>query len=199
MALSDLTEKILSDAKTDAEKIKAEATAEADSILAAARADLEVGREKLKKEAGRIAEEKYLNIVTLAKMEARNRILETKQKMVAEVFIRVRKKMESMDAPTFRKFTLNLLSRFPPSETTEVLAGRKHAGLVNDELIRELNGKIKGKAKGSFVLSSKPGSFDWGFRLFSGEMQVDLTFGSILESFRQDMETEITRILFTKG
>ncbi|MCE1247035.1 MAG: hypothetical protein LWY06_10360 [Firmicutes bacterium] len=199
MALSDLTEKILADAKAEAQKIISDAKAEAESLLAEARADLEAGREKLGRETERIAREKYTNIVTLAKIEARNRTLLSRQKMISRVFERVREKMEAMEPSVFEKFAFNLLLRFPPSEITEIQMGRKHSGFDSSKLILELNRKISGKSGGKFVLASKPADFDWGFKLFSGEMQVDLTFGSLVESYRLEMETEISRILFTKG
>ncbi|MCD4782675.1 MAG: V-type ATP synthase subunit E [Candidatus Eremiobacteraeota bacterium] len=196
MSLVDLTEKIINDAKEEAVRIEKESTAEAEGIVAHARNGLEKEREKLRKEAERIANEKYQNIVTLARINARNKVLETKQNLIDEVFILVKKKIGDMSPDNFKKYALRLISSFPPNEETMLVVGKKYRSVIDDDFVRQLNEKIKGKCRGRFVLDKKDSKFDSGFYLVTGNVQIDLTFDSILKSIREDMELEIIKILF---
>lgn len=196
MPLVDLTNKIISDAQEEAARIEKDSTAEAEEIIAHARNELERKREKLRKEAERIANEKYQNIVTLARINARNKVLETKQKLIDEVFSTVKKKIGDISPDNFKKYALRLISSFPPDEETMLVVGKKYRSIVDDNFVRQLNKMIKGKCRGRFVLDKKVPTFKSGFYLVTRNVQIDLTFDSILKSIREDMELEIIKILF---
>ncbi len=198
MSLNDLTQKILSDAGMEAEEIEKNASLQADTIISDANSQLEKEREKLRKEAERLANEKYQNIVTLSRIEARNKVLERKQQIINEVFTKVRKKLEEMDATTFKTFAMNLLSNFPPEDKAILVVGKKHKSLIDKDFVQKLNQKVQKKG-GSFVLSDKEPDFNDGFRLVTGDVQIDLSFDSILKSVREDIEIDIIKTLFGKG
>ena len=199
MSLNDLTQKILNDARMEAEEIEKIASLQADDIVSKANSELEKEREKLRKEAERLANEKYQNIVTLSRIEARNKVLERKQELINEVFTKVRKKMEDMDAAAFKSFTVSLLSKFPPEGRSILIVGKKHTSLINKEFVQKLNQQIQKKGSGSFVLSEREPDFEDGFRLVMGDVQVDLSFDSILKTVREDVEMDIINTLFGKG
>jgi len=196
MSLVDLTEKIISDAQEEAARIEKDSTAEAEEIIAHARNELEKEREKLRKEAERIANEKYQNIVTLARINARNKVLETKQKLIDEVFSTVKKKIGDMSPEDFKKYAFRLLSSFLPEEETMLLVGKKYCSIIDEDFVKNLNVKIRGKCSGKYVLDKKEPKFDNGFYLVTKNVQIDLTFDSILKSIREDMELEVINILF---
>lgn len=198
MSLNDLTQKILNDARMEAEEIEKSASLQADAIVSNANSELEKEREKLRKEAERLANEKYQNIVTLSRIEARNKVLERKQELINEVFAKVREKMDDMDAATFKTFAVSLLSKFPPEDKVILMVGKKQKSIINKDFVQKLNQQVQKKG-GSFVLSERESDFDNGFRLVTGDVQIDLSFDSILKSVREDMEMDIIKTLFGKG
>lgn len=199
MSLNDLTQKILNDARMEAEEIEKIASLQADDIISKANSELEKEREKLRKEAERLANEKYQNIVTLSRIEARNKVLERKQELINEVFTKVRKKMEDMDPAAFKNFAVSLLSKFPPEDKAVLMVGKKYKSIIDKDFVQKLNRQVQNQAKGSFVLSEKESDFEDGFRLVMGDVQVDLSFDSILKTVREDMEMDIIKTLFGKG
>lgn len=198
MSLNDLTQKILNDSRMEAEEIEKNASLQADAIVSKANSELEKEREKLRKEAERLANEKYQNIVTLSRIEAKNKVLESKQQLIEEVFTKVRKKLENMDNASYKTFAINLLSNFPPEGKAILLVGKKHKSLIDKDFVQKLNRNVQ-RSGGSFVLSDRESDFNNGFRLVTGDVQIDLSFDSILKSVREDMEIDIINTLFGKG
>jgi len=198
MSRADLTEKILKDARAEAAEIEKKADSNAERLIARAREDLEKDRERLNKEAERIAGEKYQNIVTLSHIEARNKTLETKQNLITEVFDLVRKRMNELEGVEFKKFALNLLSNFPPEEKTFLVVGSNHTSIIDASFVKELNQKVRDKARGEFVLTETGPKIKNGFYLLTGNIQIDLTFKSILKTIHEEMELEIIQKLFGK-
>lgn len=198
MSLADLTEKIINDARMEADQMAKGSADEADKIIADAREELEKDREKLAREAERIAAERYQNIITLARIQSRNKVLETKQKLLDEVFSIVRKKMVELKPERFKEFALKILSRFPPEEKTLLVVGKAHKSIIDAKFVEQLNRMTADRAKEKFVLSGDGPDIQYGFYLISGDIQVDLTFESILKTIREELEMQIIGILFGK-
>ena len=200
MSLNDLTKKIINDARIEAEEIENNAGIQADKIIEEAKAQLQKEKEKLAREAERMADEKYQNIVTLSRIEAKNKVLERKQSLIDEVFEQARKKLESMDNKTFRNFAMNLLAKFPPDEKTTLVVGKKHKSVITKDFVQQLNSLVKKNAKGSFVLSDREDpSVKDGFYLVTGDVRIDLTLDSIIHAVRGESEMDIIKTLFGKG
>lgn len=201
MPIADLKEKILSDAKADAERMEKEAEDEANNIIAAARDFLERERELLRKEADRIAGERYQNIVTLARIQAKNRILKTKQETINKVFHKAKEKLYKMNPEDFKTFGMKLLRKFAPpaQEETILVTGRIHEKDIDSKFLEKLNKSLEGTASGKFVSGKVDKPPEDGFILITGDVRIDLSFDSILKAAREEIELEVIKILFGKG
>lgn len=196
MSLEILKEKILNDAKAEAERIKQEAQAEADGIIKEAEAELERLRKKVDGDARRVAEERFQNIVSLARVEGKNQILAVKQRMIQEVFDSAWHHMTLLQKDRFRPFAKRLLALNPPQRDTRLMVGKKSAPMIDEAFIKEVNQELG--APGKFILVENDRGFDYGFYLITDRVEVDLTFRSVLSAVRDKLEMQIITNLFGK-
>ena len=198
MSLADLKSKIISDAQKEAEEIQKKAEKEAQKILDDARKCYQELRRQVEKEAQRLANERYQNIVTLARVQGRNKVLAVKRAIVDEVFQKVEEKLRNLTREEFRRLLIKLLLKYAPKEDTRVIVGKKNANMVDKTLIETINMRLK--SSGRFILdTSSDRNFDYGVYLVTKWVEIDLTFKGILRSIREDMEMEVIKILFGKG
>lgn len=86
MSLEALENKILEDAKKEADSIINKAKAEADDLLRDAGTEAQKIKEKLLIEGEKLAEALKRSIITPARLEKKKKILEEKQRILNEVF-----------------------------------------------------------------------------------------------------------------
>lgn len=197
MSLADLKAKIIDDAKADAAKIAEQAAEEVRGIIAAAEKELETLKNKVDRDALRLADERYQNIVTLARVESKNQVLSVKQKMLGEVFIEALRQLQELPKDRFLQFAESLLLSNPPEGETRLMVGLKNRPHIDDAFVKKLNEKLG--AKGRFVVVENDRGFEYGFYLITDRVEIDLTYPSILRAVREDAEMEIIGILFGKG
>jgi V/A-type H+/Na+-transporting ATPase subunit E len=197
MALAELKQKIIADAEVQGKKITDEANAEAEKIIVKAREDLAKLTKQVEKDGDQLANERYQNIVTLAKVSGRNKVLAVRQNMVDTVFSKVLDRMKNLSDDKFREFAKNVLSKYPPQEDIKLMVGKKNKSLIGGKFVDELNQSLK--APGKFVLTDADREFDYGFYLVTNWMEIDLTYNGILRTIREEMEMDVIETLFGKG
>ncbi|MFP4497759.1 MAG: V-type ATP synthase subunit E [Vulcanimicrobiota bacterium] len=197
MSLAELKAKIMMDADAQVESIKDGAASEEKSILEGAKNEIADLQSQLEKEAARLAEERYQNIVTLAKVDSRNDILAMKRKLVKEVFDKAKQKMNTLSDDKLKEFARSLLMSNPPEGNTSLVVGRKMKNIVDQKFLDSVNKEIK--TGGKFVLSDEERPFDFGFYFVTRWIDIDLTIDGILRSITDEMETKVIEVLFGKA
>jgi vacuolar-type H+-ATPase subunit E/Vma4 len=196
MSLDVLMEKIKSDSLAEAKKIEEEALEQEGKIIKEAEQELQRLQEKAEADARRVAQERFQNIVTLARVEGKNMILSVKQKVMNEVFDAAFQQLTLLSPDKFRAFAGKILALNPPAEDTRLMVGRKNSQMIDPAFVAKLNGDMK--APGKFILTDNDRGFDYGFYLVTDRVEIDLTFASILRAVRDKMELQIIRNLFGK-
>ena len=170
--LDNLTSKILADAKAQADKIVKDAQEKAQHKY-----DLEIKKINAKKEtvlenARRDRELLSERIKSSANLKARNRKLEAKQAVIDKVIDKLKTKLVNMDEKKY----INYLNQNIDKNT-----------ITGKELI--VKKEFAEKVKNEFVTS--------GFIIEENGIQENYTFEVKLDFMRDELEVEISKLLFS--
>ena len=180
--LDNLTSKILADAKAQADKIVKDAQEKAQHKY-----DLEIKKINAKKEivlenARRDRELLSERIKSSANLKARNRKLEAKQAVIDKVIDKLKTKLVNMDEKKY----INYLNQNIDKNTItgkELIVKKEFAEKVKKKF---LGAKVK---KNEFVTS--------GFIIEENGIQENYTFEVKLDFMRDELEVEISKLLFS--
>ena len=180
--LDNLTSKILADAKAQADKIVKDAQEKAQHKY-----DLEIKKINAKKEtvlenARRDRELLSERIKSSANLKARNKKLEAKQTIIDKVIDKLKTKLVNMDGKKY----INYLNQNIDKKT---IAGK--------ELIvkKEFVGKVKKEFSGAKVKENE--FVTSGFIVEENGIQENYTFEVKLDFMRDELEVEISKLLFS--
>lgn len=187
MALNDILEQI----KEENQKKLEEINKEFDEKIKKIDSEYETKMEKAKKATNTQVEtnsKKVTNkMITVAKMEAKNKLLKEKRKVMDEIFDEALNQIVESD--DYKKLIVGLL---------------KHAGIKGEDIIvvpakgKEKETKEALEQSGqSFELSDISADIRGGFILTSEKVEIDNSFESILnKQLRDELELDIAKSLF---
>lgn len=187
MALSDILEKIKEE--TDA-KIK-DLNEQFEAKLATLEADFEKKKEKAKNEMDeQVARnsKKILNkMETVAKMEAKNKLLKEKRDLLDDIFNNALEALVQEDE--YRKMITSLLKKTDiEGDDVRVIPAKGK----EDETKKALEESGK-----KYTMAEKSADIKGGFILQSEKIEVNNSFESILhKQLRDDLELDIAKMLF---
>jgi len=190
MPLNKLCKKIEEEARTEVESILSAAKSEADSIKASYENKKSEYEKKINMKADQLSEEKRRNIVTNARIIARNNELKLKQEILDEVFQKCSKDIEKLDIKKYSGFLKRLIIDSGMKKLT-ITPGKKDKAIFNSDFIKELK-----ENKCTITVSDKLAEFEKGFIANSGEMEMDFSLKSILENKRSELTVAINSVLF---
>lgn len=180
--LDNLTSKILADAKAQADKIVKDAQEKAQHKY-----DLEIKKINAKKEtvlenARRDRELLSERIKSSANLKARNKKLEAKQAVIDKVIDKLKTKLVNMDEKKYINYLNQNIDKKTITEK-ELIVKKEFVGKVKKEFP---GAKVK---KNEFVTS--------GFIIEENGIQENYTFEVKLDFMRDELEVEISKLLFS--
>lgn len=191
-----ICERILEDARAEATRITEEAQERARSLKDKKIEQTEKNNERLYKESMDKAQERKRRMLAVAELEMRKEILSVKQQMIDEAMEKVKHAIMIIPRDEYRRIVSNMLLESAQG-TEEVFFSVADEGRLDQSLIDEVNGKLLDRGKqGELRLSPERGSFDGGFILKSGGMEINNTFGAIIRMSRDHVESKVAEILF---
>jgi len=180
--LENLINKILEDAKIEADKILEESAKINKDILDS---KINEANEKKKKILDKAVNEASMikdRIISNAELKVRDEKLKIKQEIIDKVFDLAKKKLKELTEDEYIKFLTNNL---------------KSINLKGTEiLIVPENMKARVKAIESMPKVSDDEIVDSGFILKDGDIAVNYSFDSLVDYLREELETEIAQHLF---
>jgi len=179
-------EKIINEAKTQAKEIEARYKSQVDQILGS-----------ILEKAKKAAEEKKRRIISMAELENRKGLLKAKQEIIDEVFEKAKKKLKALPDEQYRNLIADMLMRSTVTGNEEVIISESDRQRITPEFIQEINKKLKDIGKeGNLRISDVSRDMIGGFILKSKDVEINSTFDSLIKMEREELETEIAKILF---
>jgi len=197
MEAEQVVEKILADARAEAEKIKKQAQ----ERQAAQQAKLDEQLKEYKKQtemlAKKSAEDAKAHLLAAARMDIAKQLLAEKRRILDEVFNQAQTQLQNLSDEDYRKLMTKLMLEAVESGNEEVIVDDNEAR-INQEFINQINRQLGSEKKGNLKLSKHRENIGAGFILRDGKINTNASVGILLAQLRKQLEIELTKELFGK-
>ena len=195
--LDNLSTKIVEDASVKAEAILKEANDNGKLMVEnkIKKAEVLKGQmlEKSKIEAITVKQ----RIVSNAQLAVRNENIVAKQKMIDKVFVEALEKLVSIKDEEYLELVKKYLLSMPIVGDEEIILPGKYKNIVNKEYLSGINSALIASGKlGEIKLCSEDRDIKSGFIIIKNGIEINNTFESLVNSLRDELESEIVKVLF---
>jgi len=196
MEAEQVIEKILADAKAEAEKIKKQAGRKQADEQAKFDEQLKEHEKQTKALAEKLANEKKLHLLAAARMNIAKEHLAEKNKILDEVFDQARQQLQSLPDEQYRRLVTNLILEAVETGDEEVIIDKEEKR-IDAALIDQVNSKLASDRKGNLKLSEDKMPLGGGFILRRGKVKTNVSFDVLLSRARKELEIELAKELFS--
>lgn len=196
--LEQITSKIKQDSENQKEAILKEAKLECEKIIEKKISSANKLAEEILKKAETESIDRKSRILSSAELKIRNEKLEVKQKVMDSIFLRAKESLNFMSEVELKNFIKNKILSLDIVGDEKIILSKNNKELLDLTFINEINKELllKGK-KGEISLSNLEREFNGGFILEKNGIEINMTFDSLVDASRDDVEFEIARILFS--
>jgi V/A-type H+-transporting ATPase subunit E len=195
MNADQVVEKILSQAREEANRI----TAAANETVQKENRRLETETEDYRRETKKLAEaagqDKLSRMLAAARMQNVKDILSAKGRILDELFDRVKQRIEQLPDNEYLELMKRLLAKCVQSGHEEVVVG-KNESRINQAFVNKVNTELLWQAKGGLRLSATREDISGGFILTSGKVRINSSTEVMVNQLRDKMEMELAAELF---
>jgi V/A-type H+-transporting ATPase subunit E len=197
MSVEKIVEKILSDARAEAQHIVEGARAQAAQIREHAQSEAQRQRELILAQAHQEAQSRRAALLAEARAAARNAVLGAKRQVLARVFEQVAERLATMPAQEYKSWLLRLLVEASETGDEEVILSPGDRQTLGETLVREANAQLaqRGK-KGALKLSAETRNFERGFVLKGRNSEINVTLEALLRRAQEELEIAVAQMLF---
>ena len=195
MEAEQVVEKILADAKAEAEKIKKQAQ----DKVAAEQAKLDEQLIEYKKQTEILAEkagkDKKSHILAAARMDIAKQFLAEKRKILDEVFKQARQQLRDLPDEQYHELITKLMLEVVETGDEEIVID-KNENRIDQRFIKQINHKLGPGYKGKLRLSDEKQDLGGGFILRRGKIKTNVSIEVLLDQARKELEIELAKELF---
>ena len=195
MEAIQVVEKILADAKDEAEKIKKEVQAKEDAEQTKLSEQLEEYKKQTELLAKKAGDDEKSHILAAARMDIAKEYLAEKRKILDEVFEQARQQLQNLPDKEYRALIEKLLLDTIETGDEEVVVDTNE-GRIDHEFIKQINRKLGPGNKGKLTLSGQRQNLGAGFILTRGKVKTNVTIEVLLDQTRKELEIELAKELF---
>ena len=196
MEAEQVVEKILADARAEAQKLKKQA----DQKQADQQAELDKELAQYKKQTDALAQkagkDKKAHLLAAARMDIAKQFLAEKRKILDEVFEQARQQLQNLPDGEYRALIKKLLLDSTETGDEEVVIDTKEKR-IDGEFIKQVNSKLGSGKKGGLRLSDQKQDIGAGFILKRGKIKTNVSIGVLLDQARKELEVELAKELFS--
>jgi V/A-type H+-transporting ATPase subunit E len=165
-----------------AERYAALAKDEADKVLAAGKAQ---------------AEEIRRRAASAADQEAKQRLLATKQDMISRAFDEALQRLLALPEPEYVGYLARLAAAASSKGDEAIILSPKDKGGCGQKIADGANQLLaKAGRNAALTISAETRSFDGGFLLKSGDVEVNCTLDTILRLSKEELTLDVAQALF---
>ena len=188
-------EKILADAKAEAQKI----TKQAEQAQADEQANLDEQLKVFKKQtdilAQKAGEDEKSHILAAARMDIAKQLLAEKRKILDEVFDQARQQLENLSDEQYLKLMTKLMLDAVETGDEEVIIDSKEKR-IDQKFIDKINQQLSSGRKGNLKLSENKAGIGRGFILKHGKIKNNVSIEVFLAQAREQLEIKLAKEIF---
>ncbi|MFS8500255.1 MAG: V-type ATP synthase subunit E family protein [Caldicoprobacter sp.] len=195
--IDKIKQRILEDARQEAERIIKSAEEKAEEIKKA-KAD-EAGRlkKRLTEQNIEAAREHKRRMLVSAQLEMKKKVLAVKRDMIEAVFAGVIERISRMPDDQYREVIASMLLNAPLQGDEEVLFSVYDEHRLDQNFLDYINEQLKKQGRnGRLRLSPDRGQFKAGFILRGHKVEINCSFEAIVRALRAEMESQVAEMLF---
>jgi len=196
MEAVQVVEKILADAKAEAQKIKKLADANEAAEQAKLDRQLDHYRKQTEILAKKAGEDEQSHILAAARMDIAKQLLADKRKILDEVFEQARQQLQNLPEHEYRSLCTKLMLDAVETGDEEVILD-KNEKRINQDFINQVSAQLSSKGKGNLKLSDQWQDIGAGFILKRGQIKTNVSLGVLLDQARKELEIDLAKELFT--
>jgi V/A-type H+-transporting ATPase subunit E len=150
--------------------------------------------ENIKLKTDRKALEILEKAKSAAALQKRNAVLSAKQQIIESLLKTTLDKLNNLEDEAYFQIIRKMVSRYALSQDGQIIFSEKDKNRFPADFEEKLNQDILSKG-GSLKISSEIRSFDGGFVLVYGDIEVNCTFTAMLASKHEILQDKINRSL----
>ena len=195
--LDKITERILSEARADADAVIAEAKGQAEEIMkdygAQASQAFEANLAQGKLDAESNADRKSRT----ARLQAKKDILSTKQELIDKAYAVAQEQLLAMSGDEYVRFLADKACRASISGTEQIVLNEKDKAGIGEKVVAAANAKLAAAGKtAEMTLSGETADILGGLFLKRGDISVNCSIETLLSIGREDLDARVAGILF---
>jgi len=195
MEAEQVVEKILADARAEAEKIKSEAKEKENAEQAKLDEQLSEYKKQTDIIAQKAGEDKKAHILAAARMDIAKDYLAEKRRILDEVFDRARKQLQNLPDAEYLNLMTKLLLDAVETGDEEVIIDNNETR-IDQKFIKQINRQLGPGYKGNLRLSEQRENLEGGFILKRGKIKNNVSIEVLLAQARKELEIELAKELF---
>lgn len=195
MEAVQVVEKILADAKAEAEKIKKQTEVNEAAEQAKLTEQLDEHNKQTEVLAKKAGEDEGSHILAAARMDIAKQLLAEKRKILDEVFQQARQQLQNLPDEEYRTLCTKLMLEAVETGDEEVIVD-KNETRINQDLIDQVNRQLSSKGKGELKLSDQKQNIGAGFILKRGQIKTNVSLDVLLDQARKELEIDLAKELF---
>jgi len=195
MEAQQVIEKILADAKAEAEKIAQQAKEKQAAEQAKLGEQLAEYRKQTEALTEKAAKDEKSHLLAAARMEIAKEYLAEKRKILDEVFEQAREQLRNLPDAEYRNLMTQLMLEAVETGDEEVIVDGQE-GRIDTSFIDQVNDKLTPGRKGNLRLAEQRQDLAGGFILRRGKIKTNVSLRVLLDQTRKELEIELAKELF---
>ncbi|HHY14291.1 MAG TPA: hypothetical protein GX526_06610 [Thermoanaerobacterales bacterium] len=195
--LDKIKEKILKDAKHEADEIIKKAELRAQQIAEQAEKTSADKRRALDEQAKKDAQEEKRKTLAMIQLDMRKEQLAVKQKMIDLAFEKTFNRLHNLEGKEYENMILDMMERGVETGTEEIILSANDRKKFKPEFLKTLNDRLSKKGiKSNLRLSDEVRKIRGGFILKRQGVEVNGSIESLIRLEREEIESKVAAILF---
>lgn len=200
MSVEKIVEKILEDARAEAQAILKGAEREASRIVADGEVEGDRVRRSVLKEAREEAERRCQQVLAEARIKARQRVLAVRRRAVDRVFEEALRRLQGLPPRRYVEVLKRLILEAAETGREEIVLSREDRAQLPPSFLDELNEELRKQGKpGELRLSEDARSLGGGAVLRGSRVEINASFPVLIERARERLEIDVAKVLFGGG
>lgn len=195
--LEKITDRILAEARAQADEIREKAEEEAGAVLRETEERLSRLREEAKEREALVKKELETRARSSASLKKRQLILAAKQDMIREQIEKAHQTLLAMEPEEYFSLIEQMVRRFALPKEGEICFSQRDLKRLPDRFEKRLE-QAAAERGGSLKIGREPASLDGGFLLDYDGIEENCSFQALLAAKRDECSDQIQKLLFEK-